>query len=325
MTCAHAGRRQLLAGVGCAALSPRLLAQAAAPRKLRIAWLAGLDLFDQPYSRAFVQRLRELGYEEGRNLVIEHRHAGGQAERVPAVAAELAREPVDLWFAPGEDGILAAAAQAPGAAPIVVVAADYEPGTVTVATGRATGVVLVQPQLPAQRLVVFVEALPKKPTRLAVLGNPSTADQLSVLRTAADRLGIELQVVDLGPPPIDFAAGFAQAAAAKPDGVVVLGSAQFVPGRRLLPELALRAGLPSLFTQPQWVDAGGLMSYGISFPKLWRRAAEMAAALLGGARAADIPFEPARGFELVLNRKTAQALNLTFTPSVLARADRIIE
>jgi putative ABC transport system substrate-binding protein len=323
MTPAHAGRRHLLAGLGWAALSPRLLAQA--PRKMRIAWLAGLDLFDQPYSRAFVQRLRELGYEEGRNLVIDHRHAGGQAERVAAVAAELAREPVDLWFAPGEDNILAAAAQAPGAAPIVVVAADYEPAAVPTAADRATGVVLVQPQLPAQRLELFVDALPKKPQRLAVLGNPSTADQLVVLRAAAGRLGVELQVVDLGPPPIDFAAGFAQAVRGTPDGVVVLGSAQFVPGRRVLPDLALRAGLPSLFTQPQWVDAGGLMSYGISFPKLWRRAAEMAAAILGGARVADIPFEPARGFELVLNRKTAQSLNLTLAPAVLARADRIVD
>lgn len=310
------GRRiVVLGGAGLLAVLGR-----AADRRVRIGWLAAIDVREQPYSRAFVQRLRELGFDEGRNLVIDHRHAGGQPDRLSALAAEIASNGVDLWFAPGDEPVLAAVRHAGGDAPIVVVAADYEPKP----DGRITGVSLAQPRLPGQRLELLHEALPRV-RKVAVFGNDGTAEQLAVVRDAAARLGIALHVVDLGRPPIDFDAGFADAVRAKVDALVVLGSAQFIAGRKRIPELALGAGLPTLFTQAQWVEAGGLMSYGSSFPKIWRRAAEIAVAVLGGARANELPIEHADRHELALNLKTAKALGVSLAPAVLERADRVVE
>lgn len=310
------GRRVVV--LGGAGLSIALAR--AADRRPRIAWIAAIDVREQPYSQAFVQRLRELGFDDGRNLRLDHRHAGGHPDRLPALAAEMARDPVDLWFAPGDEAVLAAVKQAGGDAPIVIAAADYD----ATAGGRITGVSLSQPLLPAQRLELLHEALPRA-RKVAVLGNAGTAEQLAAMRDTATRLGIALHAVDVGRPPIDFDAGFAEVERAQADALVVLGSAQFIPGRRRIPELALRAGLPTLFTQAQWVDAGGLMSYGISFPKMWRRCAEIAAAILGGARPAEMPIEHANRHELALNMRTAKSLGVSFAPALRARADRVVE
>lgn len=322
-------RRTIVLGAGLWAAAQRASGQTPG-RSVRIGWIGSVDVRDQAYSRAFVQRLGELGFEEGRNLMIDHRHAGGQPERLAGIAAEMARESFDLLFAPGGDAVLIAAKQASRDAPIVIVAADYDPvagghvQSLARPGGRITGVTLVQSLLPAKRLELLRDLLPQL-RRVAVFGNEGTADQLGVLRGAADRLGIALHVVDLGRPPIDFEAGFADAERAKPEALVVLGSAQFIPGRRRIPELALRAGLPSVFSQLQWVEAGGLLSYGISFPKMWRRSAEMAAAILDGVRAGDMPIELATQYELALNQKTAQALRIAVPPALQARVDRLVE
>lgn len=134
-----------------------------------------------------------------------------------------------------------------------------------------------------------------------------------------------LRVVEFKNPPFDYESGFADAVRAKSDALLALGSALFVPGRRKIPELALKARLPLMFTQSQWADCGGLLSYGFNFSEMYRRAAEQTAAILRGAKAADIPMEQGLKFELVINMKTAKALGITIPLSILLRADRVIE
>jgi putative ABC transport system substrate-binding protein len=134
-----------------------------------------------------------------------------------------------------------------------------------------------------------------------------------------------VHVVDFKRPPFDYPAGFADAVGAKADALFVLGSGLWIPARRLIPELALKARLPTVFHQAQWVEAGGLMSYGFDFIGMWRRGAEMMASILRGAKASEIPMEQPTNFELVFNQKTAKALGIKIPQPLLLRADRVIE
>jgi putative ABC transport system substrate-binding protein len=138
-------------------------------------------------------------------------------------------------------------------------------------------------------------------------------------------MGLELHVIDFKRPPFDYEAGFAEAVRAKAGALFVLGSGLWVPARRLIPELALKSGLPSVFHQSQWVESGGLMSYGFNFPQVWRRGAEMMASILRGAKAGDTPMEQPTTYEFAINLKTAKALGLKIPQSILLRADRVIE
>lgn len=301
-----------------------------AGRTSRIGWIGTFDSRQEPYSRAFVQRLRELGFEEGRNLTIDFQHAASALDQLPRVAAALAAARPDVFFAAGPEAQLIALKAVGGDTPIVAVATDYDPvatGHVTNLArpgGRITGVTPLQSVLPAKRLELLRELLPKT-RKVGVFTTQATKGQLDVTREAARRLGLQLHEIEFRQEPFDYAAAFADTVRAGCDAVVVLGSALFVPARRRIVELAARARVPTLFHNALWVDFGGLMSYGFSFVDMYLRAAEQVASILRGTKAGDIPMEQGSRFELVVNLNTARAIGLTVPQSILLRADRVIE
>ena len=297
----------------------------------RLGWLSATELQrKEPYGLAFVRRLRELGFLDGGNLTIEYRHTDSRIEMLPSAAAELARLNVDIFFGAGPEASLAALKQVGANKPIVFVAIDFDP----IATGdvvnparpggRLTGVTAVQSVLPGKRLELVKELLPAT-RKVAVLGNDQTTGQLAVAEEAAKRLALELHVIHFKRVPFDYEGAIAEAVRAKSEVLFVLGSALFVPARRLLPELALKARVPSVFHHAQWVEVGGLMSYGFSFPQLWRSAADMVAKIMRGTKAGDIPMEQPTTYELAVNARTAKALGIRIPESIRIRVDRVID
>ena len=306
-------------------------ARAQAPKRVyRLAWLGTVDSFKEPYSLAFVQRLGELGFGSGDNLDIVYRHAEGRLERMPAIAAELGRTKWDALFGAGPEATLHALKRINVETPIVFVAVDFDPvatGHITNSArpeGRITGITAQQSVLPGKRLEIMKELLPAM-RKVAVFTNDQTTGQLSVVRDAAKRLGLDVHVVHFKLPPFDYEAATADAVRAKAEALMVLGSALFIPGRRQIPQLALKARLPSSFHAAQWAEAGGLMSYGFNFPQMWRSAAEMAAKILRGAKPGDIPMEQPTMYELVINRRVAAELGVKVPESIRVRVDRIID
>ena len=325
-------RREFVALVGGAIIARPWRASAQeAGRSYRVGWLGSTPAsFTEPYSLGFVERLGELGFVEGSNLSIEKRQADSKLEKLPALAAELAKLKCDVFFGGGVGATLAALAAAGGDTPIVYVSVDFDPvATGDVATlarpgGRVTGVTALESVLPAKRLELLREMLPGV-SKVAVFANDQTSEQLSLVQGTARRLGLQLHVVDFKRPPFDYEAGFAEAVRAKADALFVLGSGLWVPARHKIPELALKARLPTVLHQSQWAEAGGLMSYGFNFLWMWRRGADMVATVLRGAKAGDIPMEQPTTFELVINLQTAKALGITIPQSLTLRADRVIE
>jgi len=236
----------------------------------------------------------------------------------------------DVLLAPGGEAILVAIKQATRDTPIVVWAADYDPvATGHVASfarpgGRITGVSLVQSELPAKRVESLKELLPNA-KRIAVLADTATTGQLAVARATAKHLGLELQVLEFKRQPYDYDSAFTDAVRAKAAAVLALASGNFAPARRRITELALKHRLPSMFTHSQWAEFGGLLSYGPNFSQSFRRVAEQVAMILNGNKPAEMPVEQPTKFELVINLKTAKALGLTIPPSLLLRADQVIE
>jgi putative ABC transport system substrate-binding protein len=231
---------------------------------------------------------------------------------------------------PGTELTLRAIEQASRDTPIVFVANDYDPlasGHVAQLAhpgGRVTGVSPFQSELPAKRLEVLKELLPKL-RRLGVLADVSTVDQLKVTRTAAARLGIELLVQEFSRTPYDYPGAFAAFGRGKAEALLALTSGLFVPARRMITGLALKHRLPSLFNNELWIESGGLLSYGPSFPATYRQAAEQVAKVLNGVKPGDIPVEQPNVVEMAINLKTAKALGLTIPPAIRLRADRVIE
>lgn len=311
-------------------VTSRLAWAQTAERRYRLGWLATVDILKEPYSQAFVQRLGELGFREERNLLIEFRHAEGRIGTLPALAAELVNLNCDALFGGGLEASLVALKQASRHTPIVFVAVDFDPvasdhiESLARPGGLVTGITAIQSVLPGKRLELLKELLPQA-RKVAVFTNEQTAGQLAAAQDAARQLGLGLHVVDFKRPPFDYEAGFADTARANADAVFVLGSGLFVPGRRKIPELALKAKLPSVFHHSQWAEVGGLMSYGFNFSGMWRRGAEMVAQVLRGARAGDIPMEQPNTYELAINKKTAKALGVRIPPSLELRADRVFQ
>lgn len=322
-------RKLLLAGAAVAAASGRGGAQQPG-RTYRLGWLSSGALLVDEYNNAFVERLRELGFVVGRNLVIEVRSAQGVAERLPAIAAELMKLNCDVLFVPGPEAALIAAKQASRDTPIVFAANEYDPLTgghvasLAKPGGRITGVTQLQIQLAAKRLEVLCELLPKA-KRIAVFANISTVEQLAVVKAAAQTLAVALDVVDFKQGPYDYEAAFAAIVRRKAEALLMLGSAFFARARVRICDLALTHRLPGVYNNSLWVEAGGLISYGANFSDSYRRAADKVAQVLKGVKPADIPVEQPTTVEMVVNLATARALGVAIPASIAARADRAIQ
>ncbi len=322
-------RRLITAMAGLAALPGGVWAQQPGPR-YRLCWLSPALTRSEPYHVAFMQRLGELGFVEGRNLTVDYRVAGGTDAQLLEVAADLVKQRCNIILAPGTERVLIAAKQVSKDTPIVIFAADYDPVATGHAAslarpgGRITGVSLLQAELPAKRLELLKEVLPKA-KKIAVLTDSSGGSQLKFVRDAARHFGLELFIMEFKQTPYVYERAFADAVRAKSDALLALNSSLFVPAREKIPALALKHRLPSMHGNALWADAGGLMSYAPNFSTAYRRVAEQVGKILKGAHPADLPIEQPGEIELVVNLKTAKALGIYIPPAIRVRASRVIE
>jgi putative ABC transport system substrate-binding protein len=279
---------------------------------------------------AFRQGLREIGYVEGKNIVIELRSAEGKPNRLPALAAELVRLKVDVIVSAAPT-VTRAIKEATVTIPIVM-AQDRDPvGNGFVANlarpgGNITGLSSLAPEISGKQLELLKEIVPRL-SRVAVLGtstSPGTAQVLKELELAAGALGVKLQYLDvLGPKDIETA--FRAAGKGRAEAVLVLGGPVLNSQRTQVVDLAVKNRFPGIYIAIEFVEAGGLMSYGTSVTDLFRRAAVYVDKILKGTKPADLPVEQPTKFELVINLKTAKQIGLTIPPNVLARADKVIK
>jgi putative ABC transport system substrate-binding protein len=282
-----------------------------------------------PRLDAFRQGLRELGYVEGKTVVLEHRYADGRPDRLPALAAELTRLKVAVIVTSGPTATRPAKA-ATSTIPIVMAFDDDPVGSGFVATlahpgGNITGLSTLAPEISGKRLELLKETAPKL-GRVAVIGTSTrqgTAQTLREMEPAAGAVGLKLQYLDVQDQN-DIETAFRAASTGHADAVLVLQSPVFNSQRLKIAGFAVKSGLPVIYPASQYVEDGGLMSYGVSIPDLDRRAATYVDKILRGARPAELPIEQPTKFELVINLKAAKQIGLTIPPNVLARADRVI-
>ena len=326
-------RRTFLGTLTGGLLTAPLAADAQQAGKVpRIGFLGESSPSDRPpLLDAFRQGLRELGWVEGQNIVIDYRYAEDQVDRLPDLAAELIRLKVDLIISWGTQGVTAAK-NATETIPIVMIAVRDPVGTGLIASlarpgGNVTGVSgYAGLEIVAKQLELLKETVPKI-RRVAILSNPTNAyHQLAIreVNVAARSLGVQLQLLEVrGPKEFDgaFAAMVKEHAAA----LLVVADSLFNIHRTRLADLAARSRLPAAYGTRDLGEIGCLMSYGPSFRDLHRRGAAYVDKILKGAKPADLPVEQPTKFELVINLKTAKALGLTLPPSLLRRADQIIE
>jgi putative ABC transport system substrate-binding protein len=278
---------------------------------------------------AFRQGLRELGYAEGKNIVIEQRWAEGKLDRLPAFATELLGLKVDIIVSAGPT-VTRAAKEANVVIPIVMGFDDDPVGSGFVASlarpgGNITGLSTLSPDLSGKQLELLKEIVPKL-SRVAVVGSsphPGTAQSLKETKLAAGAFNIQLQYLDVVDPK-EIATAFGAARKGRADAVLVLTSVVTNTHRKQIVELAAKNRIPAIYYTAEWVEAGGLLSYGASFPDLFRRAATYVDKILKGAKPADLPVEQPKKFEFIVNLKAAKQISLTIPPNVLVRADRVI-
>jgi putative tryptophan/tyrosine transport system substrate-binding protein len=304
-----------------------------AAKVARIGYLAADRAANPRQHEAFRQGLRELGYVEGRNLVIEYRDAEGKLEQFPTLAAELVALKVDVIVTSGTLAALAAK-QATRTLPIVFSpAADpVASGLVTSLArpgGNVTGLSLLYSELVGKWLEQLKQAIPGV-SRVAVLWQPGAfgerteKDILKRAEVAARALGMQLQFVEARGPE-NFDRAFSEMTRARAGALTVLSSNMFVSERRRLVDLAAKNRLPAVYNVREYVDAGGLMAYGPNLADLYRRAATYVDKILKGTKPGDLPVEQPTKFELVINLKTAKTLGLTIPPSLLQRADEVVQ
>jgi ABC-type uncharacterized transport system substrate-binding protein len=307
------------------------VATAQQPKKVpRVGYLATNSLsVISDRVEAFRQGLRELGYVEGKNIVIEWRSAEGKQDRVPALAAELVRLKVDVIVTAGPS-VIRPAKEATITIPIVM-AFDADPvssgfvASLARPGGNITGLSTLAPEIGGKQLELLKEIVPKL-SRVAVLGSstaPGTAPSLKETELAAGALGVKLQYLDVLDPK-DIETAFRAASKGRADAVLALGSPVFVLQRTQIADLAVKSRLPAIYGQQIFVEDGGLMTYGVSLNDLARRAATYVDKILKGTKPADLPVEQPTKFEFIINLKAAKQIGLTIPPNVLARADRVI-
>jgi putative tryptophan/tyrosine transport system substrate-binding protein len=281
----------------------------------------------RPHFDIFRARLAELGYVEGKNLVLEQRFADCRYDRMPGLAAELVQVPVDVLFTMGTRAARIVAGTVK-TTPLVVYSCDPFEHVTRLARpgGNLTGVTCMTTELSPKRLELLKEAVPKI-SRVMFLHDPEAApNALNLTQEAAPRLGIKLQVAQVGAAE-ELLPELTMIAKERPDALfvypdVVLSS---YPRPQQLADFAIKSNLPTMHAFRFFVDAGGLMSYGATQSEIYGMAAEQVAKILDGARPSDLPLRQATRFELVINKRTAKALGLTIPPPLLLRADEVIE
>jgi putative tryptophan/tyrosine transport system substrate-binding protein len=280
---------------------------------------------------AFMQGLRKLGHIEGQNISIERRYTMGDAERIPRLIAELIQLKVDAIFAPGT-AVALSAKNATQTIPIVFASVSDAVGSGLVASlakpgGNATGLTQISPDLAGKRLEILTEVVPPRLSRVAVLIDRSSAASalsLSETKIAARALSVQLQTVEVaGVSAFDRA--FQTMTEGRAGALVVISTPMFVDESRRIADLAKKHRLPAMYTLKEYVDSGGLMSYGVSLPDLFRRAATYVDKILKGAKPADLPVEQPTKFEFIINLKAAKQIGLTIPANLLLRADKVIK
>jgi ABC-type uncharacterized transport system substrate-binding protein len=314
-------RRAFIKLIGGAA-SAWPLALRAQNKQARIGWFT---VAPHPYINGFRRGLRELGRIEGENLVIEDTYADGHPERLPGLAAVLARVPYDVIVASGSDAVEAARA-AIQSIPIVGISSTLGAGgSLARSEGNLTGIALLFDEVANKWPELLVEFVPRA-NRIGVLVEASSSGgrQFEAVRTTAAKLGKTL--VELGIENVDtIPDALERARGEKVDGLVFISSPIFTANAARVVELVQRTGLPAIYEARVLVERGGLMSYGPDLNEAFRRAASYTDRILKGAKPADLPIERPTRFELVINVKTAKALGLEVPPMLLARADEVIE
>src|SRR5262245_63207930 len=324
-------RREFITLLGGAVASGPLAARG--PQAKNLPTMGPLGAITAPAQRqwtdAFVQRLRELGWIEGRTVAIEYRWAEGRNERLAEIAAEFVQRKVDVIVTHSAEPVIAAK-KATSVIPIVIALAADPVGTGLVATlarpgGNVTGLSLQSTDLAGKRLALLREVVPGL-RRLAIMvnpGAPAAVLEMSEVETTAKTLGLDIATFEIRRAD-DIAPAF-EALKGRAEALYIAGDPLVTTNRIRLAILAVGARLPTMHGNRENVDAGGLMSYGANFPDLFRRAADYVDKILRWAKPADIPAEQPTKFDLVINLTTAKALGLNVPPSLLARADEVIE
>jgi len=313
-------------------LAVAVIADAQQPNKVpRIGYLSPSVSTGRASTEAFRQGLRDLGYIEGKNIVIEWRANEGQLDRQRALAAELVRLKVEVIVAAGS-GEIRAAKEATAAIPIIMVRGGDPIGSGFVASlarpgGNVTGLATLRPELSGKRLELLQEIIPRL-LRVAVFASSRSADYALVLKEielAAGVLGVKPQSLDILSPK-DFETAFQAAVKGRADAVLFRVPSPILSDHRTeVAALAVKSRFPVIYEGVEEVEAGGLMSYGINNNDLFRRAATYVDKILKGAKPADLPVEQPKKFELVINLKAAKQIGLTIPPNVLVRADKVIK
>jgi putative ABC transport system substrate-binding protein len=323
----------VLSAFGGAAVTWPFAARAQQPKLLRLGYLevgVALDPAVQNLRHQFLLGLRDLGDVEGRDFQMEDRNAEGHLERLPALAADLARLPVDILVAGGEAPVRAAM-QATDKIPIVmtiiadpiassIIASLARPG------GNVTGMSALASEMAGKRVELLKDAIPQA-SRVAVLwnsGNKSKIAEWNDTETAAKTVSMTLISVEARTPE-DLEPAFALILRERPDAMITLTESLTLANRERIGNFALSSHLPMIAELRDFAVAGGLASYGASRPDLWRRSASYVHKIMRGAKPADLPVEQPVKFEMVINLKTAKALGLTIPRTVLSRADEVIE
>jgi putative tryptophan/tyrosine transport system substrate-binding protein len=289
----------------------------------------GSSSFYAAWIDVFRQGLKELGYIEGRNITIDYRYAEGKADRLPSLAAELVGLKVDVIVSSSTPSVLAVK-KATSTIPIVFVSISDPVASGLVDSlarpgGNSTGLTIVAVELGGKRLELLKEAVPKV-TRVAFLwesANPAQAPQWREAQAAAQALRLQLQSLEVRSSN-DFDSAFEAALRERAQALVTTPAASFNTHLKRIVEFAAKNRLPAMYANPQFVEAGGLMSYAPDYNAQYRRAATYVDKILKGAKPADLPVEQPTKFEFVVNLKTAKQIGLTIPPNVLVRADKVI-
>jgi putative ABC transport system substrate-binding protein len=323
-------RRNFITLLGGAAIGWPLAARTQDGSMARVGVLAA----EGPAARlawpVFIDELRKLGFAQGRNLAVEYRRIDQGMAQAFAGANELVAWRADVLFAFGPELGLQAAAAARPPAPIVILANNYDPiargyvQSLSRPGGNVTGIVSRQLELVSKQIDLLMEAFPER-KRLGALWDALSADQFAAAEREAKVRQLTLRTIKLENPPYDFDAAFRTLAQDGVDLLHFLGSPLFSQQYERIAELAIQYRMPNIHILRHYVDAGGLMSYGVDFVPMMRRAASFVAKILRGVKPADLPLEQVAQFEFVVNLKAAKAMGVTLPTSILLRADEVIE